>query len=95
MLAGVTGADIRKGRAAGQVSYKPQYITPDFDGTVTDLFNTYVKDFFETGFFQTEIQHPMMLKPSSRRTSRTCPEANCRELHRTMSGKGSGHLPAG
>ncbi|MCE5296890.1 MAG: ribosome biogenesis/translation initiation ATPase RLI [Euryarchaeota archaeon] len=45
-----------------KVSYKPQYITPDFDGTVIDLFNTYVKDFFESGFFQTEIAHPLNLK---------------------------------
>jgi ATP-binding cassette subfamily E protein 1 len=45
-----------------KVSYKPQYITPDFDGAVIDLFNTYVKDFFESGFFQTEIAHPLNLK---------------------------------
>ena len=46
-----------------KVSYKPQYISPDFDGTVRELFNTYVKDFFESGFFQTEIAHPLTLKP--------------------------------
>lgn len=62
MLAGVqtpTGGTLTKNI---KVSYKPQYITPDFDGTVTELFNSYVKDFFESGFFQTEIAHPMNLK---------------------------------
>ncbi|OPY31061.1 MAG: Trehalose/maltose import ATP-binding protein MalK [Methanomassiliicoccales archaeon PtaU1.Bin124] len=62
MLAGVqvpSGGDVDR---KIKVSYKPQYISPDFDGTVIDLFNTYVKDFFESGFFQTEIAHPMNLK---------------------------------
>jgi ATP-binding cassette, sub-family E, member 1 len=62
MLAGVQEPTSGKLDHSVKVSYKPQYITPDFDGSVTDLFNTYVKDFFESGFFQTEISHPLNLK---------------------------------
>ncbi len=63
MLAGVQEPTSGKVERSVKVSYKPQYITPDFDGTVQELFHAYVKDFFESGFFQTEIAHPMMLKP--------------------------------
>ncbi|MCQ5376065.1 MAG: ribosome biogenesis/translation initiation ATPase RLI [Methanomassiliicoccales archaeon] len=42
-----------------RVSYKPQYITPDFDGTVRELFHSFVKDFFESGFFKSEIAEPL------------------------------------
>lgn len=45
-----------------KVSYKPQYIDPDFDGTVMELFHLSVKDFFETGFFKSEVEHPLTLK---------------------------------
>lgn len=63
MLAGVQKPSSGEFNEGVRVSYKPQYINPDFDGTVTELFNTMVKDFFESSFFQTEIQHPMNLKP--------------------------------
>ncbi len=46
-----------------KVSYKPQYITPDYDGTVMELFNSTVHDFFQSGFFESEIAHPLTLKP--------------------------------
>jgi ATP-binding cassette subfamily E protein 1 len=63
MLAGVQKPTTGGMSEGIRVSYKPQYINPDFDGTVVDLFNTMVKDFFESSFFQTEISHPMNLKP--------------------------------
>lgn len=63
MLAGVLVPTRGKLDRVVKVSYKPQYISADFDGTVIDLFNSYVKDFFESGFFQTEIAHPLNLKP--------------------------------
>jgi ATP-binding cassette subfamily E protein 1 len=63
MLAGVQKPTTGEMSEGIRVSYKPQYINPDFDGTVVDLFNTMVKDFFESSFFQTEIAHPMNLKP--------------------------------
>ncbi|HSV42352.1 MAG TPA: ribosome biogenesis/translation initiation ATPase RLI, partial [Methanomassiliicoccales archaeon] len=62
MLAGVQAPTKGAVSRNVRVSYKPQYITADFDGSVNDLFNTYVKDFFESGFFQTEIAHPLSLK---------------------------------
>lgn len=71
MLAGVQVPTGGKMDRAVKVSYKPQYISPDFDGTVIDLFNTYVKDFFESGFFQTEIAHPMNLKVLLEKNVRT------------------------
>ena len=44
------------------VSYKPQYIKPEYDGTVRHmLFESMGKD-FESGFFQSEVAHPMSLK---------------------------------
>jgi len=46
-----------------RVSYKPQYINSDYNGTVMDLFINTVKDFFQSGFFETEIAHPLTLKP--------------------------------
>lgn len=62
VLAGVL-EPIRGGvEATVKVSYKPQYITPDFDGTVRELFYSYAKDFFDSGFFQSEVAHPMSLK---------------------------------
>ena len=45
-----------------KVSYKPQYINPDFDGTVMEMFLVGVRDFFQSGFFESEIAHPLMLK---------------------------------
>lgn len=45
-----------------RVSYKPQYINPEFEGTVHELFLVNVKDFFESGFFESEIAHPLSLK---------------------------------
>ena len=45
-----------------RVSYKPQYINPDFDGTVMEMFLVGVKDFFQSGFFESEIAHPLLLK---------------------------------
>jgi ATP-binding cassette subfamily E protein 1 len=62
VLAGVLEPSIGTLESGIRVSYKPQYITPDFDGTVRDLFHCYVKEFFDSGFFQTEVEHPLSLK---------------------------------
>lgn len=45
-----------------RVSYKPQYIAPDFDGTVMEMFVATAHDFFESGFFESEVAHPLGLK---------------------------------
>lgn len=46
-----------------KVSYKPQYLKPDFEGTVRELFLTNIGKVFESGFFTSEISHPLNLKP--------------------------------
>jgi ATP-binding cassette, sub-family E, member 1 len=62
MLAGVQEPTAGKIDKSVRVSYKPQYITPDFDGSVLDLFRITNNQFFESGFFESEIAHPLMLK---------------------------------
>ncbi len=62
MLAGVIAPT--KGTLESQlkVSYKPQYLKPDFDGSVRELFQTRIGKVFESGFFTSEISHPLRLK---------------------------------
>ncbi len=45
-----------------KISYKPQYITPDFDGTVRDYFEKYSQQIFTSGFFKAEVFEPLNLK---------------------------------
>lgn len=62
MLAGVIEPD--KGSIDGEVkvSYKPQYISGDFDGTVSDMF--YRQDYAKatSGFFEGEVIEPLSVK---------------------------------
>ncbi len=44
------------------ISYKPQYIKPEFDGTVREMLSANIGKDFESGFFQAEIAHPLNLK---------------------------------
>lgn len=44
------------------VSYKPQYIKPEFGGTVMEMLRTSLGKDFDSGFFQAEIAHPLSLK---------------------------------
>ncbi|MCS7120235.1 MAG: ribosome biogenesis/translation initiation ATPase RLI [Nitrososphaerota archaeon] len=41
------------------VSYKPQYISSDYEGTVEDLMRDIAKEEFNTSWFQTEILQPL------------------------------------
>ena len=96
MLAGVQAPTTGKVARSVRVSYKPQYITPDFDGTVQELFHAYVKDFFESGFFQTEIAHPMVLKPLLEKNVKNLSGGELQTGGRgALPGKGRGHLSAG
>jgi len=45
-----------------KVSYKPQYITPDFKGTVRDFFELKSQQIFTSSFFKAEIFEPLHLK---------------------------------
>ncbi len=62
MLAGVLEADSGSVDADIKVSYKPQYITPDFDGTLKDLLHSSAFEVVQSGFFQTEVMEPLALK---------------------------------
>ncbi|HHT75473.1 MAG: ribosome biogenesis/translation initiation ATPase RLI [Methanomassiliicoccaceae archaeon] len=62
MLAGVQEPTKGKLDKNATVSYKPQYISPDFDGTVSELFMATAFDFFQSGFFESEIAHPLSLR---------------------------------
>ena len=45
-----------------KVSYKPQYITPDFRGTVRDFLELKAQQLFTSSFFKAEIFEPLNLK---------------------------------
>ena len=45
-----------------KVSYKPQYITPDFKGTVRDFFELNAQQLFTSSFFKAEIFDSFNLK---------------------------------
>lgn len=62
MLAGIVEPDEGWISAEAKVSYKPQYIRPDFEGTVRELFLSVLGELAEENFFRTEIAHPLRLK---------------------------------
>ncbi|MEM2900820.1 MAG: ribosome biogenesis/translation initiation ATPase RLI [Thermoplasmata archaeon] len=62
MLAGVLEPTKGKVHAKVKVSYKPQYIKPEFEGTVKELFFTKLGDMFEHPFFKSEIERPLGIK---------------------------------
>lgn len=44
------------------VSYKPQYIKPNFEGRVMDLYHTEISDRFNTSVFKSQVVHPLDLE---------------------------------
>ena len=46
-----------------KVSYKPQYIKSDYEGTVKDILLAQAPELLQSGFYQSEITRPMTLKP--------------------------------
>jgi ATP-binding cassette subfamily E protein 1 len=46
-----------------EVSYKPQYIASDYDGTVEDLLRTVAKQDYSSGWHQSEIIAPFNMDP--------------------------------
>lgn len=63
MLAGIIEPTKGDLESKVKVSYKPQYLKPDFDGSVKELFLTRIGKTYESGFFTSEIFHPLGLKP--------------------------------
>ena len=62
ILAGDLEADSGKLDTKLKISYKPQYISADFDGTVRDLLYSTAFDVIESGFFETEVLEPLAIK---------------------------------
>jgi len=62
MLAGAVEPDKGKMDVKFKVSYKPQYISGDFDGTVKDLMYSTAFETVQSGFFQGEVINPLGIK---------------------------------
>jgi ATP-binding cassette, sub-family E, member 1 len=62
MLAGVIPPTKGKIESEIKVSYKPQYISPDFQGTVRDFFEWKAQMLFTSSFLKQEVFEPLQLK---------------------------------
>ena len=71
MLAGVIEADKGKIDTKVKVSYKPQYISGDLEGTVKDLLFSAAFDTVQSGFFQGEVINPLGIGHLMEKTVRT------------------------
>ena len=71
MLANVIEPDSGKVDTLIKVSYKPQYITADYEGTVKDLLYSTAFETMESGFFQTEVIVPLGIKHLMEKTVST------------------------
>ena len=59
ILAGIEEADDGKKFGELKVSYKPQYISAEYEGTVQELLMSVVKENFSSGWYRTEILQPL------------------------------------
>jgi ATP-binding cassette subfamily E protein 1 len=65
LLAGIEKPDVGVSPLQGDssVSYKPQYISAEYEGTVEQLLRSMAKDEFESGWYKSEIMQPLDLEP--------------------------------
>ena len=63
MLAGVEETDDKRQLSKLNVSYKPQYIAPDYEGSVQELLLNVAKDNFNSSWYKTEIATTLRLQP--------------------------------
>jgi len=65
LLAGIEKPDVGVSPMGGDssVSYKPQYISAEYQGTVEQLLRGLAKDEFGSGWHKTEIMQPLNLEP--------------------------------
>jgi ATP-binding cassette subfamily E protein 1 len=61
ILAGVEEADDGKKLGELKVSYKPQYISAEYEGTVQELLMSVAKENFTSSWYRTEIINPLKL----------------------------------
>jgi len=62
LLAGEVSPTAGSVKGEVTVSYKPQYIKPEFDGTVKELLYQTIGRDIDAGFFQAEVERPLNLK---------------------------------
>jgi ATP-binding cassette subfamily E protein 1 len=62
ILAGVEETDEKQKLGELTVSYKPQYIAPDYTGTVQELLMSVAKENFTSSWYKTEIAQPLRLQ---------------------------------
>jgi len=62
MLAGAIEPSSGKVEHDIKISYKPQYISPEFTGTVREFFELKAQQLFTSSFFKAEIFEPLNLK---------------------------------
>jgi len=62
ILAGIEETDDKQKLGELTVSYKPQYIAPDYAGTVQELLMNVAKENFTSSWYKTEIAQPLRLQ---------------------------------
>jgi len=62
ILAGLEETDEKQKLGELKVSYKPQYIAPDYTGTVMELLMSVAKENFTSSWYKTEIAQPLRLQ---------------------------------
>lgn len=62
MLAGEIEPTSGEFQGKASISYKPQYIKPEFEGSVREMLASSIGGDFESGFFQAEVSHPLNIK---------------------------------
>ena len=62
ILAGLEETDEKQKLGELKVSYKPQYIAPDYTGTVQELLMSVAKENFTSSWYKTEIAQPLRLQ---------------------------------
>ena len=67
ILAGIEEADDKRKFGEFKVSYKPQYISAEYEGTVQELLMSVAKESFSSSWYKTEILQPLSLETLSDR----------------------------
>jgi len=68
ILAGLQETDDGQKLSELTVSYKPQYITPEYEGTVQELLVSLAKEHFTSSWYKTEILQPLKMEALMERT---------------------------
>ncbi len=63
ILAGLEKSDNDQKFGELAVSYKPQYIAPDYGGTVQELLMNVAKENYTSSYYKTEILQPLHIEP--------------------------------